>query len=346
MIARRWIGLAAAVGVGLSTAVRAGGPNGTKELPAGFEPHREKLSGGYIDWTAGVIVAQGRGRAAGNSEQDRRMAERAAEVVAVRNALLVANDILVDADGRFQNVGEGEVRLRGVVKDQNTVSVTWAENVSPPECVAEISVPVWSAKGVASVIYERQKKKADAAGKRLQLTLDEAKASGTVLVIDARGTGLRPCLFPTIVDAKDRVLYDLKTRGSRRRLNSPLVRYAETTLSFEQLQGPEPRAEADAGVTPPACLGDDPPAARPATQPVGRPTTQSAGPPTSQPAARASRLPAVKAIRASGKNQTDIVVADHDAEQLAGSARAAALLRSGRIIVVVDSARADKREDH
>ena len=64
-------------------------------LPAGLSPHVRPVKDGRINWTEGFILAEGKGKGSGRkrADQDRLMAKRAAELVAARNALLIADGI-------------------------------------------------------------------------------------------------------------------------------------------------------------------------------------------------------------------------------------------------------------
>ena len=75
-------------------------------LPVGLSPHVRPVKDGRIDWAEGFILAEGQGKGSGRkrADQDRLMAKRAAELAAARNAILIADGIPVDADGRFKNV--------------------------------------------------------------------------------------------------------------------------------------------------------------------------------------------------------------------------------------------------
>ena len=64
-----------------------------------------------------------------------------------------------------------------------------------------------------------------------------------VLVIDARGTELTPCLFPQIVTPDGAVLYDNRTIEHEAGVSvPPPVQYVETDLTFEKI---EARLEAE-----------------------------------------------------------------------------------------------------
>jgi hypothetical protein len=57
-----------------------------------------------------------------------------------------------------------------------------------------------------------------------------------VIVIDARGRDLEPCLYPVIRDDSGRVVYDLITLPAADVQKRVPVRYVETRVKFERLQ--------------------------------------------------------------------------------------------------------------
>ncbi len=354
--------------VGGGANIRAGGPDIGDSLPSGLEPHLRGVSGGQVDWANGYIIAEGRGYAHGTTEQDRLMAQRAARVVAARNALAIALGLQIDDQGRFADVPGGEVRLRGVLKGHRTVSADWRPNATPPECRVKLKVPIWGAKGAASVVYTAQRSKAFAGRRRLSVTTTRRDVSDRVLIIDARGTGLTPCLFPVVVNTDGAVVYDVGTITHRQAGLSSPARFAETTLTYEKLQSallagqhgeqvsranghpaewsatfplnqtpnsfqsilcswPPPKAES--GLRPD----------RPASQPASRPTTRPA-----KKTRRRRRV--VRAAQATGKSGTEIVLTKEDADRLRQSPEGASLLRTGQVIVVVDSVAAGIQGRH
>ncbi|MBN2561572.1 MAG: hypothetical protein JXQ75_11640 [Phycisphaerae bacterium] len=235
---RRWIaGVLLTIVLGAGVKAGADEPDAGDVLPSGFTPHLRSVSGGQVDWANGCIIAEGTGNAHGRTNQDRLMAKRAATVVAARNALAVAMGVQVDGDGRFADVRDGEVHLRGVVKGHETVSVDWRPNKTPPECIVTLRVPLWGVKGVASVVYTAQVQKAFTGGReRLALVTAGEDVADDVLVIDARGTGVLPCMFPVVARSDGAVVYDVGTIAHHQGQDPPPVRYAETAMSYEQLR--------------------------------------------------------------------------------------------------------------
>ncbi|MCZ6699965.1 MAG: hypothetical protein O7D94_13610 [Planctomycetota bacterium] len=348
-------------------------------LPVGLSPHVRPVKDGRIDWAEGFIFAEGQGKGSGRkrADQDRLMAKRAAELAAARNAILIADGIPVDADGRFKNVRTGEVRVGGQIKGHKTVSVVWRANADPPECVATVKVPLWGVKGVASVVHATQVNKIRRSRQRhLVLAGGDADVSDEILVIDARGLGAEPCLYPVVLGTDGGVLYDISTIVGGGQSIAPAVRYVETSMTYEALRaslsgnrdGVHPASPVDDAhlgffgtfkSSPDrsawnACdsmavgsgggsfgmpLVDNSPST-PTTRASSRPATSQ---PTAKPdkkSRRRRRRRAVKAVRASGQSKTEIVLTREDAERLRNDPRGANLLKKGQVYVVMDAAAA------
>jgi len=342
-----------------SAAPTGQGPQAARQqaLPPGMRPHLRPVPGGLIDWANGLILAEGVGKARGRTEKDRLMAKRAGEVTAARNALAMTLGLRIDGRGRFADLGFGEVHIRGVLKGHKTVSVDWRPNATPPECVVIIEAPIWGAKAAASIVSANAVRVAQ---RRRHARLAPEKigqhAIEEILVIDARGLKIEPCLFPTVEEQGGAVLYDVATIKLVGQPARPPIRYVETTLSFEELRTSRRSINSDA-VLAKAHLGD---AAIPTLTPAvatfstGNPLLltgtapalvdspppgkRAASQPTSKPVRRPRRRRRViKAVKTAGANKTKIVLTKKDAERLRKSVEGANLLRSGRVIVVVDS---------
>ncbi len=179
----------------------------------------EKISGGEIDWTRGVVYAVGTGkpRQSHLGAQAASMAKRAAYIVAARNAALVLAGIQPGPGGRFANVRNGWIRTDVTLKHFRVISATY--NRSTRTATAKLETPLYGATGAVRVL-----------GTKVEIpTRSQPGPSHTdirpprgVFIIDARGTGLSPCLLPWIVDTQGRAgLYP----SSRGQIDRGMVRY-------------------------------------------------------------------------------------------------------------------------
>ena len=313
------------------------------DIVAGFAPHRQRCPGGNIDWTGGFIIADGRGIAESMDRQGQLLARRAAEVVAARNALAIAAGINVDAEGCAGDVRNGRVMLEGVIKGHEVVGVKWHFDRKPPEVRVQLRVPVWGVKSVSNVCCDVHRRRIARSGiRRLPLVVDRGDVSDSVLVIDARGTGLEPSLFPVVVTEEEELLHDVGRLSPETARRRPPARFVETDLTFDRL-----RAGVDDGRRRPdrkhrsrarlASYADPQLPAPPEAQPAA---TQPSSQPAEHSRRRARRRVVIKAAAASGDRKARIVVTAEDAEKLRRSVEGASLLREGQVVIVVDSAAA------
>ncbi len=305
-------------------------------LTGGFQEHLEPVEAGRIDWANGYILAEGIGRATGASEQERLMARRAGEVIAARNALAMAQGIRIDANGRVGQVRDGLVRVRGWLRGHRVVETDWLAGADPPECKVTLRVPLWGVRGLSSLFLSSHRARlARSASRRLALVVSMADVSDFVLVLDARGRGLSPCLFPEILDADGKVLYDLKTLSRDVAQRHPPARYVESALDFEQLQA---AVESNRRIW--FMLAAAAPQEPPGDSLIGQQETTSQ--PTDEPSTapsrrRAKRRMAVRVAEIAGAQKTQLVLTQEDAQRLRRSPDAAGALRNAQVLIVVDA---------
>jgi hypothetical protein len=355
---------------------RAGDETTVAELAmtAGFRPHVLPCPGGQVNWTDGVIIAKGQGVATGVDSQAQLVARRAAELDAARNAVAIAAGIPLDAGGLAGAVGNGRVMLEGCVKGHDIDEESWLPANNPPEYHVTLRVPLWGVNGVASVFHSRLQRQRRQQPPRLPLVVDREDVSESILVIDARGTGLTPCLFPAIVTDTGETLYDVSAVPRDQARQRSLACYVETDMTFEEIQaavedgamdpiqssrtcvmlaslkaGDEP---APSSVPLPAPSATPPPAESPSPgeSPAPAPSPGATAAPGQTPSpneasepdsadgrSRRRKRSAVKAISAGGALPAQIVLTRETADQLRKSAMGASLLRESKVVIVVDS---------
>ncbi len=196
---------AATPGAGVDTVALA-----TRATGAKFGAFIEKIPGGRIDWSRGVVYAMGIGKPRRDhvGAQATAMAKRAAYIVAARNATLVLAGIAPGPGGRFANVRNGWIRTDVTLKDFRVTSATY--NRSTRTATASLEMPLYGATGAIRAL-----------GMKLQLPTrfrpgpyrTDIRRSGGVILIDARGTGLSPSLAPWIVDTQGRAGLYASSRG-------------------------------------------------------------------------------------------------------------------------------------
>jgi hypothetical protein len=340
MMERVVVVAAATLLAGATLAAGQGATRGDEQpvlLTGGFAEHLAPVAGGRIDWTNGRILAEGIGYAKPDQQAPEQMAERAATIQAARNALAIANGIRLDATGRVADVRQGRVRIEGVVKGHEIVERHWDPDADPPACRVVLSVPLWGVKSMASVFARTQRVRVRRTiTRRYVLTRETADVRDTVIVLDARGVEIEPCLFPVVVDDSGQALYDVSTLDPRFAERAPTARYVRTTMTFERLRALLERAgEGNCFVL--AQYGGARRAAERVARPKPRATQPASQPGRTRPPRRAKRRIAVKVQRAAGRGNTQLVLTKEDAERLRQSAEASTAFRKAQVLIVVDA---------
>lgn len=340
------LGLAMLVPIAVMLAAESAGaqsPGHGAALTGGYRDHIVPVAGGHIDWTGGFILAEGVSYAQGVDKQQELLAERAATVVAARNALAIAKGIRLDAWTTIGETREGLILLEGVIKGHKVVASQWDPSAEPPECRVELRVPLWGVKSVASLYANtlRAQPRRRTAPRR-PIPAGRADISDFVLVLDARGLELNPCLFPCLVEDSGRVIYDVYAAEPQMAAREALFRFVESGDPYEVI-GTRLRARLGWRVLF-ARLRSDP--AQEAHRLGGPPeaTTKPGAPPTTRPAPetrrRAKRRLLLQGIDVSGPGQTQLVLTREDVDRLYESPEGVSALRNAQVLVVVDAAAA------
>lgn len=210
----------------------------------------EKRPGGIgaVNWTAERVTAVGVGfPPAGVTDPARArvMADRAAYLIAVRNLLEVVKGVRIDATTVVKNyMVESDVvqaQVSGFVKGAQIIHRRQHLDGSVE---VEVSAPLTGIDGVQQFF---QDKVGLGSGRAEEVQDSEGHTS---LVIDARGTGAKPSLFPTITDEQGNVIYSPETVDPGAVVQHGMVRYAT-------VQEKSPSAE-EAPHTLPAVVGRKP----------------------------------------------------------------------------------------
>ncbi len=176
------------------------------------KPMVEAIPGGEIDWTNGIVYATGTGKLRSRSSQDVLMAERAARLDALRNGLLLLGGIRSGPGGQFQNVKDAKIDLDAVVKDFEEAGSDY--DISTQTIISKMKLPLYGPRGVIRLTGAKMV----VAGKTRPLAV--AGGSPVPLVIDARGSGFRPCVFPRVMDDSGQCI-ELPTGGAALVSNRP-----------------------------------------------------------------------------------------------------------------------------
>ncbi|MEW6544362.1 MAG: hypothetical protein AB1411_12235 [Nitrospirota bacterium] len=162
---------------------------------------------GSIDWTKGVVTATGLGAPpenAVNRAQARAMAERAAFLVATRNLLEVVKGIRVDSATLVENF----IVTSDVIKSEVSGFVQGAQIMKKqvnPDGSVEVLVGVRLTGDLLNTLMPRE----TGGGEPIPVppTMAVPSAAFTGLIVDARGTGVRPAMAPKIRNEEGREVY-------------------------------------------------------------------------------------------------------------------------------------------
>lgn len=164
---------------------------------------------GKIDWTEGIIKVKGTGAAPANmpAGQARLMAKRAAIADGYRNLAEIINGVQVTSQTTVKNfVTESDViytKVEGFIKGaqvlsektnkDGTVEVTLAVQLMGDGSLGAILLPEVQTEPAPPISTEET---------------EESSEQYTGLIIDARGTKIKPCLSPKVEDEEVARVYD------------------------------------------------------------------------------------------------------------------------------------------
>jgi hypothetical protein len=183
----------------------------------------ESMGSGGVDWTTGVITATGLGAPpenAVNRAQARAMAERAAFVVATRNLLEVVKGIRVDSATLVENF----ITTSDVIKTEVSGFVQGAQIMKKQvnaDGSVEVMVGVRLTGDLANLLLPKStgggspilppSGRSFTAQPREPAPVQPGQAPTAVaftgLIVDARGTGVRPAMVPKIRNEEGREVY-------------------------------------------------------------------------------------------------------------------------------------------
>ena len=294
--------------------------------PSTLKPLQEAYEGGYIDWQNGVYYAQVsapvpdsyRGRQI-NQAFGRELAERVTGALADSVFLRLVANTRVDAENTLRQLvkDKAEIRLTGNIAGKQLVSSKLVTQAGKQVLAATYKVDQRGVSGVIANLHERVVK-ADATQPRAQTKAGDAP----ILLIDARGLGLRPALFPRVLSADGQLVYDASVAGKQKTIASGVIEYA-VSPDTEQALHPAGKGRyvyaraiefshektnllAEAG--------------------------QAAGETRGQ---RAKRTP-IRAAQAAGPLRANIIVGNEDAARLIKAAGDYGGFHASRVLVVTD----------
>lgn len=265
----------------------------------------EPSGSGLVNWTEGWVQSTGLGappEKPSGPGQAKAMAQRAAYAVAVRNLLEAVKGVRVDAATLVENY----IVTNDVIKTQVSGFVRGAQVVKTdvqPDGGVEVTVrvPLWGTDSLLNAFT------AEKGLQSKELPPDSPSDEGaTGLVIDARGLGVKPACFPTVVDDKGEVVYGPETVDKAAAEKNGMVQYR--TL---------PK---DAKIS--SWFGEG--------AYVIRPVQLS-------PMPREGRRPLkIKGVDKAGMLKANIMISNEDAKKIRGDGQMKGALGRSRVVVVTD----------
>ncbi|MGB2822106.1 MAG: hypothetical protein WBF17_14070 [Phycisphaerae bacterium] len=200
-------------------------------LGKGFGPLVVRTPEGTVNWTAGEILAVGTAKS-----------RRAARSAAANSAILLMQGIDAGPPGRFGDAVRGGLTVEGVLKDFPDLTVRFDPKTLT--ATAALRIPIHGRKGMVAmrhvILGLPLPRWEPPAGKTAAERID-------AIIIDARGTGFRPCVYPRLIAPDGRAVLDGThlRRDDPTRRNRPLyVTYAPPSKKqrppSEQTPGLEP----------------------------------------------------------------------------------------------------------
>lgn len=161
---------------------------------------------GKVDWTTGVITAVGIGAPPpnpANPAQARAMAERAAQVVALRNLLEAVKGVRIDSTTTVENfmVTSDVIRTQvsGFVQGATVMDKKYMSDGS-----VEVTVGMKLTGALADALLP---KTPPAPPTGIVTTPGAAGQVFTGLIVDARGLGIRPAMAPKVMNEDGKEVY-------------------------------------------------------------------------------------------------------------------------------------------
>ncbi|HZE89306.1 MAG TPA: hypothetical protein VE404_07155 [Verrucomicrobiae bacterium] len=299
------------------------------------EPYLQNVVDGYVDWGRGIVGAWGRAvdRTGNPPDRENPALARAGEILGRRRMLEIIQKVRATAETRVGDRPDFVERMTGFVRGAQVVKQRSGRGHSYDVL---LEAPLWGVEGVAFEIYGvMSPARAAAAGPASDggppappgaSPADPAATpdAPTGIVIDARGTGLAPALFPRVVDDSGAVLSSPDTVDIQALRDMGMAAYETVPSSVSSFRDR---------------IGDRPLWVKASFAPGGPTSAPPAPPPPQSDAVAPRRGPRpyrIKAGGAAGSLKADIVLGRADADRLE-AAGGKNLLKDCRVVVLVDS---------
>lgn len=305
------------------------------------QPLLERFEKGYINWASNEYVAtvtapvpnEYRGRPV-NEAMGKELALRVSRALADSVFLQLVAETRVDAQKRLSQMvkDDAEIKLAGNIRGKKLVSSSYTTRNNKLWVDASYRISMRGVDGVIANVYERAMqqrpmmaptKKATPTGNPGGKQNNAIPGQQSVVYIDARGTGLRPALFPCIMDENHNTLFDPADADKSFIANQGVAEYivASGDEPLASLAAADNAIIVSASVLPVLAI-----------ESMIKPS--NAEEPT--PPRKRKKRKAMKATEAEGLLKSNIIVGEDDAERLRRAQQQGELESHPRIIVITD----------
>jgi len=266
----------------------------------------EKFSTGNVNWTKGRIMASGIG--VPNMDlplvASKETAKRAAIIVAQRNLLELINGIRVDSETLVQNFlvksDKIQTQVSGLIKGAKIESL---EEYSHGGVEVTLSMPLWGNTSLESALSENSQPK------RTPSPQSGFGEEYTGIIIDARKLGLKPAIYPKIIEENGQIIYGPQTPAKQALESQGFVQYETIPTSHMERM------------------------AWPGEEPFWVFPIENAAPVPS----RVGRSPLrIKGLEKQGTLKTNVIISKEDADKIKRTPSLLKALQKANLVIITD----------
>ncbi len=271
-----------------------------------YNPYIEKFTNGEINWQEGFVTAKGKGLVPASG--DVASAMRAADVDARGNLIKIMNEVRFDGENFIGDLPDAVIKLKGFIRGAEKIS----GGVSGKFYEVELKAPIKGVTGLSAELSKASYGGMPDGITGMKASLDSFGTDKTVVVIDVRGTGLNPAIFPVIKSADGTVIYSRDTADPESLARNGMMSYV-VSGDFS------PAMMRDAGYEDFVLAQAAPEKQEKRERKRGYDTIE------------------VQGSGSDGKLKANVVVSAEDAEKLVKADKDSSALKDCRVVVVMDS---------